>query len=76
LEQFPVKRRTETQEEYETRKGIYETIKMTDYCNQLYNALEDSPVLRDIELHEYPFSDHAAVGAVAIGDGIDYFLDW
>lgn len=76
LEQFPVKRRTETQQEYETRKGFIETMQMTTLSNQLYNAIKNSPALRDVSLHEYPFSDHAAVGGAALADGIDYFLDW
>jgi hypothetical protein len=76
LEQFPVKRRTESQEDYELRKSIIETFRMTDYCQDVYNQLKDSPKLRDVSIHEYPFSDHATVAAAAIGDGIDYFLDW
>ena len=32
--------------------------------------------MRDVEIHDYPFSDHAAVGGAALADGIDYFLDW
>ncbi|KAF2265559.1 siderophore esteras-like protein IroE-like protein [Lojkania enalia] len=76
LEQYPVKRRTETEEEYEFRKSILEPMRMTDLTNRLYNELQDSPKLRDIEIHEYPFSDHAAVAAAALCDGIDYFLDW
>lgn len=77
LEQFPVKRRTETQAEYEARRNLYQgTVKMTTYSQQLYNELRGSPNLRDISLHEYPFSDHAAVGGAALMDGLDYFLDW
>ncbi|KAF2650240.1 siderophore esteras-like protein IroE-like protein [Lophiostoma macrostomum CBS 122681] len=75
LEQFPVKRRTETEEQFETRKAFEESMMMSTYCNQLYNTVKDSPILRDVTLHEYPFSDHAAVGAAALADGIDYFLD-
>ncbi|KAF2797817.1 siderophore esteras-like protein IroE-like protein [Melanomma pulvis-pyrius CBS 109.77] len=76
LEQFPVKRRTETQAEFETRRGFIEPMKMTDNCQNLYSQLVGSPKLRDVSIHEYPFSDHATVAAAAIGDGIDYFLDW
>lgn len=77
LEQFPVKRRTETQEEYETRKSFYQTvIMMSTNSNRLYNSIKNSTRLRDVSLHEYPFSDHAAVGGAALADGIDYFLDW
>lgn len=76
LEQFPVKRRTETQQQYEDRKVFLSFSQMTTYSNQLYDAIKDSPRLRDVELHEYPFSDHAAVGAAALADGLDYFYDW
>ncbi|KAF2199304.1 siderophore esteras-like protein IroE-like protein [Delitschia confertaspora ATCC 74209] len=76
LEQFPVKRRTETQADYEFRKSILVPMQMTTLTNRLYNAVKKSTKLRDVSLHEYPFSDHAAVAAAAFGDGIDYFLDW
>lgn len=76
LEQYPVKRRTETQAEFETRKGFIETMQMVTLSNQLYAAIKNSTKLRNVSLHPYPFSDHAAVGAAALGDGIDYFLDW
>jgi predicted alpha/beta superfamily hydrolase len=77
LEQNPVKRRTETQEQYETRRDFLLSLsQMTTQTNKLYNAIKNSTVLRDVELHEYPFSDHAAVGAAALADGLDYFYDW
>lgn len=76
LEQFPQRRRTETEEEFEYRKSVLSFSMMTTNCNRLYNELKNSTRLRDVELHEYPFSDHAAVGGAAISDGIDYFLDW
>ncbi|KAF2683281.1 hypothetical protein K458DRAFT_432118 [Lentithecium fluviatile CBS 122367] len=76
LEQNPVRRRIETDAEWEFRKGFLSFSQMTDNCNRLYNELKNSTRLRDIELHEYPFSDHAAVGTAAISDGLDYFLDW
>ncbi|KAF2737773.1 alpha/beta-hydrolase [Polyplosphaeria fusca] len=76
LEQFPVKRRTETQEQFEARKAFVETLMMSTLCNELYDELQGAGGLRDVELHEYPFSDHAAVGAAALGDGLDYFFDW
>jgi pimeloyl-ACP methyl ester carboxylesterase len=76
LEQALVKRRTETDEEFAFRQSILVPMRMTDLSQKLYAELENSPALRDIEIHEYPFSDHAAVGAAALADGIDYFLDW
>lgn len=76
LEQNPVQRRTETDEAFANRKGILTSLRMTDLTNKLYNEIKNSPVLRHVELHEYAFSYHAAVGGSAIADGIDYFLDW
>ena len=76
LEQNPVKRRTETDEEFAFRRSILVPMRMTDLSTKLYNVVKNSPVLRDVRLREYPFSDHAAVGAAALADGIDYFLDW
>ncbi|CAA9964652.1 hypothetical protein CFE70_008319 [Pyrenophora teres f. teres 0-1] len=75
-EQTPVKRRTETKDEFEFRKSILVPQQMTRLSQKLYSTLQNSPALRDISIHEYPFSDHAAVAAAALGDGIDYFLDW
>ncbi|KAF2280964.1 siderophore esteras-like protein IroE-like protein [Westerdykella ornata] len=76
LEQYPVKRRTETQAEFQARKSLYESLQMVTLSNQLYAAIKDSPKLRNVSLRPYPSSDHAAVGAAALADGIDYFLDW
>ncbi|KAJ4344891.1 uncharacterized protein N0V89_012636 [Didymosphaeria variabile] len=75
-EQNPVKRRVETEEEFETRKSFLAFSNMTTNVNALYNEIKNSTQLRDVELHEYPFSDHAAVGIVSIADGLDYFFDW
>jgi pimeloyl-ACP methyl ester carboxylesterase len=76
LEQGLVKRRTETDEEFAFRQSILVPQRMTDLSQKLYSMLENSTALRDISIHEYPFSDHAALGAAALADGIDYFLDW
>jgi predicted alpha/beta superfamily hydrolase len=75
-EQFPRKRRTETLEAYEARRTFFGSIRTEELCNRLYNEIKDSPRLRHVELREYPFSYHAAVGSAALCDGIDYFLDW
>ncbi|EAT89152.1 hypothetical protein HBI56_035380 [Parastagonospora nodorum] len=76
LEQAPTKRRTETEEEFAFRQSILVPMRMTNLSRNLYSEVKDSPRLRHVELHEYPFSDHAAVGAAALVDGLDYFLDW
>ncbi|RYP49289.1 hypothetical protein DL768_004972 [Monosporascus sp. mg162] len=76
LEQYPVRRRTETDEQYQFRKDLFATFAMADNCHTLYNRLKGSSKLRDIFLKEYAGSDHASLGAVALTDGIDYFVDW
>jgi predicted alpha/beta superfamily hydrolase len=76
LEQNPQKRRRETQAEFEARRDFLSALKMEDLVTRLYTALENSTSLRHTELHQYPFSYHAAVGGNALADGIDYFLDW
>jgi pimeloyl-ACP methyl ester carboxylesterase len=76
IEQTPIKRRTETDEEFRFRQSIIGPLRVPDLSQKLYDVLKDSPALRDITIREYPFSDHAAVGAAALADGIDYFLDW
>jgi hypothetical protein len=75
-EQHPQKRRRETQAEYEARRDFLSLLRIEELSTKLYGELEGSSRLRDIELHEYPFSYHAAVGSAALCDGIDYFLDW
>jgi pimeloyl-ACP methyl ester carboxylesterase len=76
LEQAPIKRRIETEEEFAFRQSILVPMRMKDLSQKLYSEVKDSAKLRDVQIHEYPFSDHAAVGAAALADGIDYFLDW
>lgn len=76
LEQYPVRRRIETDAEFAYRKSVLSFSNMTDNCQRLYNEVKNSKQLRDVSIHEYPFSDHAAVGGAAISDGLDYFLDW
>lgn len=76
LEQYPVRRRTETDEQWEFREELYATFAMTDNSNKLYQSLLGNERLRDVKLKEYVGSDHAAVAAVALADGIDYFVDW
>jgi len=75
-EQFPLKRRTETQAEYQERKTFWGSLKMTTNSNRFYNELKNSKQLRDFDLNVYPRSAHAAVASAALCDGIDYFLDW
>lgn len=76
FEEHPPKRRTETQAEYEARRDFLASLQTETLVMRLYNEIKNSTHLRDIELHKYPFSYHAAVGGNALADGIDYFLDW
>lgn len=80
LEQYPTQRRTETYEEFLSRVSLLRsygvTYTMGDDCNALFQHLKTNAKLRNAELKEYTGSDHASVGAVALTDGIDYFVDW
>ena len=78
LEQFPIQRRTETEEAFEARRAIIEPFRMTDNCNELYRRVQGNGTdrLRDVVLKEYEGQDHSSVAASAIADGIDYFVDW
>jgi predicted alpha/beta superfamily hydrolase len=69
-------RRTETDEEFAFRVSILEGNQMKPLMQKLYGMVEKSSALRNVELHEYPNTDHAAVGATALANGLDYFLDW
>lgn len=79
LEQNAVRRRTETQEEFEARVALLESfglLHMGEECAELMQKIGSSKRLRNAELKEYDGSDHASVGAVALTDGLDYFIDW
>ncbi|KAK0735166.1 Alpha/Beta hydrolase protein [Lasiosphaeria miniovina] len=77
LEQFPVRRRTETEAEFQARKAIILSFsRMTDYCHELFDRLQGSRRARDVVLKEYMGQDHSSVAASAVVDGIDYFVDW
>lgn len=76
LEAHPLKRRTETEEAYQTRAKFYTSFNVGNNTIDLYENLKGNPNLRDVEIKEYPWSDHASLGAVGLTDGIDYFVDW
>ncbi|GAB1316776.1 Alpha/Beta hydrolase protein [Madurella fahalii] len=76
LEQFPVKRRTETEAAFQRRKSLFQTFRVTEYCYELYHRVRASGRTRDVVLKEYIGQDHAGVGGSALTDGIDYFVDW
>lgn len=76
LEAQPIKRRTETEEAFQARAGFYASFDVGNKMKAVYQDLVGSPKLRDVEIKEYPWSDHASLGAVGLTDGIDYFVDW
>lgn len=80
LEQYPAQRRSETYEEFLSRVGTLRgygvSYTMGKDCHTLFDYLKTRSRLRHAELKEYAGSDHASVAAVALTDGIDYFLDW
>lgn len=76
LEQFPVRRRTETEAEFRERKNYFQPLRMTEYCHELFDRVWASGRMRDVVIKEYAGQDHSGVAASAITDGIDYFADW
>lgn len=76
LEAQPLKHRTETEEAFQARAGFYASFDIRNNMKRVYQDLVGNPNLRDIEIKEYPWSDHASLGAVGLTDGIDYFVDW
>ena len=76
LENWPVKRRTETEAQFQARKDMIKTYHMAEYCHELYDRLRVSGRMRDILFKVYEGQDHASVGGSALNDGIDYFVDW
>jgi predicted alpha/beta superfamily hydrolase len=76
LESDFTQRRTETDEEFAFRVSILEGNQMKPLMQKLFGLVKNSSALRDVEVWEYPNTDHAALGATALANGIDYFLDW
>jgi predicted alpha/beta superfamily hydrolase len=79
LEQFPVRRRKETEAEFQARKGRILTRfnnTMVVQCHDLFDRIEGSGKMRDVLLKEYKGSEHTSVAASAIVDGLEYFVDW
>lgn len=76
LEAQPLRRRTETEEAFRARTGFYASFDVGTNTKAIYQKLRGNSNLKDVEIKEYPWSDHASLGAVALTDGIDYFVDW
>ncbi|KAK4442175.1 Alpha/Beta hydrolase protein [Podospora aff. communis PSN243] len=79
LEQFPTRRRKETEAEFQARKGRILTRfnnTMVVQCHDLFDRIEGSGKAREVVLKEYEGSEHSSVAASAIVDGLEYFVDW
>lgn len=76
LEARPLKHRTETEEAFQARADYCASFDIGNNTKRVYQDLVGNPNLRDIEIKEYPWSDHASLGAIGVTDGIDYFVDW
>jgi hypothetical protein len=58
------------------RVSILEPNLMKSLMQKLYGMVKHNSALRSVDLHEYPIKDHAAVGATALANGIDYVMHW
>lgn len=76
LEEFPAKRRTETEAAFQERRSFLQSLRVARYCYELYRRVRASGRTRDVILKEYIGQDHAGVGGSALTDGIGYFVDW
>ncbi|KAK0631287.1 Alpha/Beta hydrolase protein [Immersiella caudata] len=75
-EDYPVRRRTQTEAEFQARRGLLQRFSPGRTSHELYDRLVGSGRLRDVVLKGYEGQEHAAVGGSALMDGIAYFLDW
>lgn len=75
-EQFPPRRRTETEEAFQERKALWQSFKQTEVTEELFYRIQGSRRARDVTLKEYIGQDHAGVASSTIADGIGYFVDW
>lgn len=76
LEADPIKRRTETEEEFEARQAFYKIFNLKANVNSFVEAVGNASVVRDQALTVYEGSNHMGVAAAALADGLDYFMDW
>jgi hypothetical protein len=76
LEDYPLRRRTQTEAQFQQRKNLLQRFSPGKWSHELYDRLVGSGKMRDVVLKEYPGQEHAGVGGSALLDGISYFLDW
>ncbi|KAK0649734.1 Alpha/Beta hydrolase protein [Cercophora newfieldiana] len=75
-EDYPVRRRTQTEAEFQARRNLLQRFSPGRWSHELYDRLVGSGRLRDVVLKGYEGQEHAAAGGSALMDGIAYFLDW
>ncbi|KAK0648135.1 Alpha/Beta hydrolase protein [Cercophora newfieldiana] len=77
-EQFPTRRRTETQAAWDERRTLWQSFKQTEVTWDLFYRIQAAGPkwTRDVTLKEYVGQDHAGVAASTIADGVGYFADW
>ncbi|KAL5364353.1 Alpha/Beta hydrolase protein [Aspergillus floccosus] len=73
-EQYPVRQRDESPEQFKQRKRGAALRRMTDNCCEMYARLRAYGRLH-VEKREYADEDHGSVIAPALSGGIFYFLD-
>ena len=76
LEDFPLRKRTQTEAEFQQRRALLQRFGPGKWSHDLYDRLVGSGQMRDVVLKEYAGQDHATVGGSAVMDGISYFQDW
>ena len=75
-EQFPVRRRKETEEHFQARKALYAWNHMTEGSHELYDRVLPGSGVREVVLREYAGQDHPGVAGTVLTEGIEYFFDW
>ncbi|KAK0708486.1 Alpha/Beta hydrolase protein [Lasiosphaeris hirsuta] len=76
LEQYPIRRKAESEAAFRVRQGVYAQYDMPVRSHELFHRLKWSGRVRDVVIKEYVGQDHFAVAASAITDGMDYFFNW
>jgi predicted alpha/beta superfamily hydrolase len=75
LEQFPLRRRRQSQEEYEQTVHGAAGRRMADNCKEMYERLMRSCKLRAVEIRRYEDEDHGSVVSPTLAGGILWFLE-
>ncbi|KAK4173918.1 Alpha/Beta hydrolase protein [Triangularia setosa] len=76
LEDYPLRKRTQTEAQFQQRRALLQRFGPGKWSHELYDRLVGSGKMRDVILKEYAGQDHAGVAGSALLDGTAYFLDW